>query len=176
MEVPILWCVLLRARMFSFLYFDSQNRFAAKEQFVDFSILIELEPKMKSVSFPCVFRNIILGGWCNPGSPHKLQSQHQISKISSLVFPQIGGLLLAKEQETSTEQETSKNQETITSTPRTADTALRCCPHLNVSLTYEGPDTHSDGWPRHIVPLLHSTSVLMLIDSYCDTLHHILHN
>lgn len=38
MEVLILSCVLLRARMFSLLYFDSQNRFAAKEQFVDFSI------------------------------------------------------------------------------------------------------------------------------------------
>lgn len=59
MEVPILSYVLLRARMFSLLHFDSQNRFAAKEQFVDFSILIELEPQMKSISFPCVFRNII---------------------------------------------------------------------------------------------------------------------
>lgn len=108
MEVPVLSCVLLRARMFLLLYFDSQTRFAAKEQFEDFSILIKLEPKMKSISFPCVFRNIILGWWCNPGFLHKLQSQHQIGKISSLVFPQIGGLLLAKEQETSTEQETRK--------------------------------------------------------------------
>lgn len=49
MEVPILSYVLLRARMFSLLYFDSQNRFAAKEQFVDFSILIELKQKMKSI-------------------------------------------------------------------------------------------------------------------------------
>lgn len=48
MEVPILSCVLLRARMFLLLYFDSENRSVAKEQFVEFSIfLIEQEPKPK---------------------------------------------------------------------------------------------------------------------------------
>lgn len=87
------------------------------------------------------------GVWCNPGFPHELQRQQQISKISPLVYPQIGGLLLAKELEASTNQDKIKKQEVHQELLTV---------HWDAALIWicfwvmKGLDTHCSGRPRYV--------------------------
>lgn len=79
MEAPILSCALLRSKMVLLLYFDSQNRFSAKEQFVRLFNFNQTRAKMETYIISLCLQKYSGGGreggdWCNPGFMYKLQN------------------------------------------------------------------------------------------------------